>query len=48
MIKVDVDEEGNGEICERYKLEAVPKLVFVKGGKEVEQTLGAMSAQRLD
>jgi hypothetical protein len=48
VIKVDVDEEGNGEICERYKLEAVPKLVFVKGGKEVEQTLGAMSAQRLD
>ncbi len=43
-----MDEEGNNEICQLYHLEAVPKLVFVKNGKEVDQTVGSLNSQRLD
>jgi thioredoxin 1 len=45
VVKVDIDSEK--EITENYNVSAVPTLVVIKGGKEVNRGVGAMSIDKL-
>ena len=39
FVAVDVDKAGS--VAESYKVEAMPTLILVKDGKEVDRVLGA-------
>ena len=39
IAKVDVDE--NGELANRYGIRSIPTLIVFKGGKVVDQLVGA-------
>jgi thioredoxin 1 len=43
--KLDVDAQG--EIAERYGVQAIPTLLFVRNGRPVERWLGALPAGEL-
>lgn len=45
MLQVDVDERP--DLAGRFRVEAVPTLVFVKHGRVVERFEGRVSAARL-
>ena len=46
MAKVDVDE--NPAIAEQFGIRSIPTLVMFKGGKVVEQLVGAASRSKLE
>ena len=45
VYKVDVDQEG--EIAQRYGIMSIPALVVFKGGKKVDEWVGATSKQNI-
>lgn len=46
VVKVDVD--ANLETAERYGIRSMPTLLFFKGGKVVQQIVGAVPRARLE
>lgn len=47
IVKIDIDEPGNDELVEMYRIQAVPTLIFVKDGKVVEKMQGIGSRDEL-
>jgi thioredoxin 1 len=45
FLKVNVDNEQ--EVAAEYQVMSIPTLVFIKGGQEVERTVGALSKDSL-
>ena len=45
VVKVNVDDAD--EIAMRYRIMSIPTLVFIKGGKMVDRTVGAMPKSAL-
>jgi thioredoxin 1 len=45
FVKLDVD--NNKEIAGQFGVMSIPTLIFVKSGKEVDRTVGSMSADKL-
>jgi thioredoxin 1 len=41
FVKVNIDNDP--DLCVKYKVEAVPKMIFVKDGKIVNQTVGMLN-----
>jgi len=46
--KVDVNEAVNKELMEKYVGEGIPLIVFFKGGKKVDESLGLVSKGDLE
>jgi thioredoxin 1 len=47
LLKVDIDNEETKNICKQFKVSAVPTLVLMKDGKEVEKKTGSLNEQGL-
>eukprot|EP00403_Amphidinium_massartii_P011385 CAMPEP_0178430792 /NCGR_PEP_ID=MMETSP0689_2-20121128/31504_1 /TAXON_ID=160604 /ORGANISM="Amphidinium massartii, Strain CS-259" /LENGTH=57 /DNA_ID=CAMNT_0020052663 /DNA_START=253 /DNA_END=426 /DNA_ORIENTATION=- len=45
LYKVDVDNQQAGSICQTHNVSAMPTLVLVKGGKEVDRMEGVNKAK---
>ncbi|HWO57072.1 MAG TPA: thioredoxin [bacterium] len=45
VAKVDVDK--NSDIAAQYRIMSIPSLLFFKGGKQVDQVIGAVPKQSL-
>lgn len=43
--KLDVDSEGG--VAERYGIQSIPTLLFIKGGEVVDQTVGVLSRDKI-
>lgn len=48
LIKVDVDAEGNSDICSKFELQGVPTLVFIKDKIQVKKLVGNQPEKVLD
>ncbi len=40
LLRLDIDEEGNQELCEQYKVQGVPMMVVFKNGKQIDSFTG--------
>ena len=45
VCKVNVDEQM--ELAIRYKVEAIPTLIYIKGGEVVQKSVGALSKNEI-
>jgi thioredoxin 1 len=48
LIKVDVDAEGNSDVCSKFELQGVPTLVFIKDQIQVKKLVGNQPEKVLD
>ena len=44
--KVDIDNEANGELAQKYGVRSVPTIIFLKDGEEVGRIIGAQPKER--
>ena len=45
--KIDIDEESNSELVEKYNIRSIPTLVYFKDGIEIGTTIGAISKEQI-
>jgi thioredoxin 1 len=47
IVKIDIDEESNFELIEKYKIRSVPTLIYFKDDVEIGTTIGNIPKEQI-
>jgi len=48
VVKINVDDEPNAELAMQFQVRSIPQVTIFKGGKQVEQFIGALPPDQVE